>query len=112
MGAPSGGDEARAPQVHVAGTPGRAGTTGRARRTDGRAALWSRTMNNSDLLDRYSKSWFDDFLPAERIITPGPGHARTRRQRPSFARALMENVEEARDAVEGTRSRLTRARQD
>ncbi len=69
-------------------------------------------MNNNDLLERYGKSWFNDFLPAERIITPGQKKAAEAEYERDPAKALLENVDEARDAVEGTRARLTRARQD
>lgn len=69
-------------------------------------------MNTKDLLDRYSKSWFDEFLPADRIITPGQKLAAEREYERDPVRCLMENVEEARDAVEGTKNRFMRARQD
>lgn len=69
-------------------------------------------MNTKELLERYSKSWFDEFVPAERVLTPGQKQAAEREYERDPVKCLMENVQDARDAVDGTKMRFMRARQD
>ena len=54
-------------------------------------------MNTIELLDRYSKSWFDDFLPADRIIKPTEKAAAEREydRDPAKAGFLPEELEPA-----------------
>jgi len=69
-------------------------------------------MNTKELLERYSRSWFDEFVPADRLLPHGKRRLAEAEYERDPAKALMENVEEARDAVQGTMERAKRAQYD
>lgn len=69
-------------------------------------------MNTKELLERYATSWFDSFVPAERVLPKNARKAAEAEYDRDPVRCLMENVEEAREAVQGTADRIRRAKQE
>lgn len=69
-------------------------------------------MTGRDLIERYSKSHFDAFVPAESVLPKNSRKAAEAEYERDPVRCLLENVEEARDNIRFTKERVDRARRD
>jgi hypothetical protein len=69
-------------------------------------------MNTGALLEAYSKSYFDEFVPADRLVTPEQKKAAAREYDANPAAALLENVEQSKVDLRDTAERLKRAQYD
>lgn len=69
-------------------------------------------MNTKDLLDAYTKSHFDAFVPADRVITSTDKKLAVAEYERDPVAALMENVEESKQDLQATRERLKAAEYD
>lgn len=71
-------------------------------------------MNIIGMLELYGDSYFKerDFIPADRVITPGEKQAAEKAYDADPVRCLLENVEQAREDVNETALRMRQAKQD
>lgn len=71
-------------------------------------------MNLTDMLAEYANSYFQsrDFVPADRVITPGQKKAAERDYDADPVRCLMGNVEQSAEDVRETAARMRLAKQD
>lgn len=69
-------------------------------------------MTGRDLIERYTKSHFDSFVEADRVLPKNARAAAEAEYERDPVRSLLQNVEEARDDVRFTKERIERARRD
>ena len=71
-------------------------------------------MNIDGMLHLYEDSYFKerDFIPADRVITPGQKAAAEREYDADPVRCLLENVEQAREDAKETAFRMRQAKDD
>jgi len=69
-------------------------------------------MNTRELLDLYSKSYFDEFIPADRIITLAQKKRAEEEYDRNPVQALLENVHQSKLDVRDTMARAKRAQYD
>lgn len=69
-------------------------------------------MNTRELLDTYEKSYFDEFVPADRILTKVQKKAAVAEYERDPVAALMENVEQSKLDLRDCMATLKRAQQD
>jgi hypothetical protein len=69
-------------------------------------------MNTKALLDLYSRSHFDTFVPVERVITPTDKRLAVAEYEQDPVAALTENVDQAKRDLRATQKRLKSATYD
>ncbi len=71
-------------------------------------------MNIEGMLSLYEESYFKDrdFVPSDRVITPGQKKSAESEYDADPVRCLLENVEQSRDDVKETALRMRLAKQD
>jgi hypothetical protein len=69
-------------------------------------------MNRNELLDAYSASYFDVFVPADQIVTASQKRAAERECDSDMAACLLDNVEQSKLDLRDCTARLKRAQYD